>query len=269
MICIGSFWDGQASNACDRETSHADGMIKIIMKLKIKKAIPFIFLLYGLFYFLEPVLSGYFEVFDPFIARAVFLPIRWITFFLFSLPLVLIWREFAVYAPDVVFLIFFLTYIFFFFKTLRTETTGFQKKIATSCLFVFPLLFIVMLPLGATSSDRHINSFALGGWSLLGIKGGAAEIREESIRLFNSTTKEDLSGSELPSTLREIGGWAKLEHDNGVIVLDYSRMFNMADKFGFVFQVKPNERPYSRYVNGSYFHRYWKLADGVYLFESD
>ena len=236
------------------------------MKLKIKKAIPLIFLLYGLFYFLEPVLSGWFEIVAPFIARNVFLPIDWMLF-VFALPFSFRLGDTNIRFPDTLFWIIFLAYLAYYYLVIRHEAEQRSKKLALLPLLIFPLLFILLIPLGMNSLDRRINSFPLGGWSLLMMAGGPEKVRGEAIQLLDTTTEERPSDSELPISLQIVGGWVGLEHDHHVVVLGRGRMAGMADEFGFIFQKDVTAEPSAHYLERFDFQRFWKLADGVYFYE--
>ena len=234
------------------------------MMANIKKAIPIIFLLYGLFYFFEPVLLGWFEILSPSISRAVLLPIRLSTYYYFIRPIAIQTGTFSI--ADILFPIIFLSYIIYYIRFPRTEISGIQKKIAISPMVVFPILFIISIPLGITSDKRQTNSLMLGGKALLMTKGGSATIRDEALQLMNSSEKEILVGAELPPLLRELGEKAIIESDNKVILIGEHRMINFPYGFGFMFQAETDSEPYSQYGMEHAFSRYLKLADGVYLY---
>lgn len=247
------------------------------MKSKITSAIPVIFLAFGLLYFLEPVLSAWLEIVNPVIARTVFLPLDWISFIL-TLPLAMTVASIipgdtgyfhAANSRDYLFLVVFLFYLTYYVRVVRFEPADTQKRFAATPLIIFPLLFVLMIPLGFTTVDRRVNSYPVGGKSLLMMAGGATTVRDEAIQLMNSSTAKEPSWSELPPALQKIRGFVVIEHDRKTVVLGLGRAYSLADEFGFIFQTDNDAKPNSLYLERFDFHRYWKLADGVYFYEVD
>lgn len=239
------------------------------MKNFIKTHLPIIFLLYGLYYFLEPVLSGWFEIVNPSIARTIFLPLDWVSFAFVAFPLALVFGEIALYAPDFFFLILFGFYSAYYFRIGRHENGIRQKYLARSPLIVFPLLFVAMLPLGFTSIDRRVGSFPIGGWSRLVFAGGPSRVHEEALWLLNNTDEQQPDRSELPPALKSLGGWVTIEHENDLVILSLGRSSGTADEFVFVFQNIDEGKPNSTYLAKFDFQRFWKLFDAIYFYEVD
>ncbi|MBX3038834.1 MAG: hypothetical protein KF758_18130 [Anaerolineales bacterium] len=245
------------------------------MKSKIKDIMPIIFLIYGLLYFLEPVASAWFEIVNPFIARNVFLPLKWIMFLptlLFAIPLMLLGgfeSSLVKYANDILFLSIFFAYLLFYFKIDHSLLPRNKKTILNLPLFILPLLFILLIPLGFTSGDRRVATFPLGGRFLLWTSGGSSLLRSDAINMMNATQNEEPLESEIPDSIKKINAWVGIEHHNRLVVLYLGRMFNMADGFGFLFLEENTNEPNSDYVNGFDFQRLWKLDEGVYFYEID
>jgi len=237
------------------------------MKLKLKRSVPILFLLYSSYYFLEPFLSGWFEIVDPSIARMVFLPLRWMSFVLVTLPIAMVFGDVAFYTPDILFATVLALYLVYYLRVGRYEINEKHKKLAYLPLIALSFVFIVMIPLGFTSRDRHVNSFPVGGWSRLMMAGGPSRVREEALQLLNSTKEERPDWSEIPPTLKRLGGWVGVEHENRLVIVGLGRMFNMADEFGFVFQEEDSGEPNPAYLERFDFQRFWKLAEGVYFYE--
>lgn len=240
-----------------------------MIKIFIKAYLPIIFLLYGLYYFLEPFLSGWFEVVNPSIARTIFLPLDWMSFAFVAFPLALIFGEIALHAPDFLFIFFFACYTAYYFWIGRHKNNVRQKYLALSPLIIFPLLFVVMLPLGFTAIDRRVGSFPIGGWSRLVFAGGPSRVHEEAIWLLNNTEEQQPDRSKVPPALKRLGGWITIEHENDLVILRLGRTSGMADEFGFVFQETDTDEPGSDYLAEFNFLRFWKLADAVYFYEAD
>lgn len=242
--------------------------------LKNRVILPAIFIVYGLFYFFEPVLSAWFEVVNPSIAKTIFLPIHWVTFII-SMPIYLI-SFLAVgeenistisYVTDFLFLLFFICYLIYYVVVIRKNWTIEQKKLALFPLFIFPIFWLALLPIGVTNIERHINSFPIGGWSRMMFAGGPKTIKEDGIKLLESTKQEYPEDEELPPSIKKLGYWVKVERDKQLLLVGIGRMFNMADEFGFIIQKENGKTPIPHYLEKSEFYRVWKIADGIYFFE--
>lgn len=245
------------------------------MKEKTKKTIPIIFLVYGLFYFLEPVLSGWFEIVNPSIFRILFLPFDWIIFLL-TLPIAFSLSDvgengmnYYIFLGDIVFAVVVVVYLIFCMKNYWMEDNLKKRRIYSLPLVVFLILFVITLPLGINANARHFNSFILGGRTLLMFAGGTSHVRDEAIEMMKQTTDENPSESELPSTLKRLNGWVEIEHDNHLVIVGFGRAYGMADEFGLILLEDLHSEPNSRYINSLDFHRLWKLEDGVYFYQGD
>lgn len=99
------------------------------------------------------------------------------------------------------------------------------------------------------------------------LAGSPTRVRQEAMQLLNSTREERPDWSELPPSIKKLRGWVGVEHENRLVIIGLGRMFNMADEFGFVFQETDNGEPSSTYLESYDFQKFWKLAEGVYLYE--
>lgn len=242
--------------------------------IKNRAILPILFIICGLFYFFEPVLSAWFEVVDSSIAEIVFLPITWIIFVI-SMPIYLLAfgvlgienSLVVVYVTDVLFLLAFLCYLAYFMIVVRKKWTTKQKRLALFPLVAFPIFWLALLPIGTTRIERRINSFSIGGWTRMMFAGGSTIIRSDGIKLLESTNQEEPDMDEWPSSIKILGGWVVVEKDKQLLLVGIGRMFNMADEFGFIIPKETGETPIPRYLEKSEFYRIWKIADGIYFFE--
>jgi hypothetical protein len=146
--------------------------------LKHKALIPITFALIGLFYLFEPFLSAWFEVVNPFIARNVFLPMDWIiftiSFLAHSLP-----NDLEQWLPDILFGVATIFYLAFFTKITQTDWPNKQIRFAFLPLVVFPLIWLLMSPLGLSFfGEKRMNSYVIGGWSRMMFAGGPDIIKK-------------------------------------------------------------------------------------------
>ncbi|MCP4143595.1 MAG: hypothetical protein GY755_25465 [Chloroflexi bacterium] len=232
--------------------------------LKSKAFIPSAYFLFGLFYFFEPFLSSLFEIINPFIARNLFLPIDWMVFVI-TLPFNAI---LGFYFPDTVFIIITISYLAFFFsKPIQTGWADKQKRLAFSPLVIFPLIFLIMSPLGLFYyGQKRVNSNVVGGWTRLILAGGVDVIRADSSELLKSSN-EYPADEEILASIEKLGYWTKIEQDKKILLVGVGRLFNMADEFGYIIQDdnKPLQLP--DYLERSEFYRIWKFSEGIYFFE--
>ena len=239
------------------------------MTTKMRKAIfPTTLLCIGLFYAIHPILSGIFEVLDPYIARTIFLPFDWLLF-AFAFPMLFLFEEVSQYYYDIVFVLIFLGYIVYFMKVVRPKWDGTPKKLAIFSLILIPVIILVLSPLGITFQERRINSFQIGGWLYLQFTGNINDITKEAQDLVEyHSGKEYLyrQKSELPPTISQLGGWVKVDNENQIVYVGKGSMTGMSAEFGFMILVKDTQSPSSSYLEKNNILRVWKLAEGIYLF---
>lgn len=228
----------------------------------------FIFFACGLIYFFEPFLSSWFEIVNPSIARNIFLPIDWTLIIVILLPLSFLPYNIATFLPDIFFGLMFFIYVVYYLKVIRQTQTEIYKKIAITPLIIFPLFFIIMSPVGHTFFERGINAYEIGGQSRLMLAGGSTVVRKEGLELLKSTTDTSIEQSALPSSLKKLGYWAVLEHENKLVIIGAGRLFNMADQFGFIIQEHSDPKPSPKYAENYDYFKLWELSDGIYLFEA-
>jgi hypothetical protein len=242
--------------------------------LRSKFVVPIAFIVYGLFYFFEPVVSAWLEVVSPSIAATTFLPIQWVTF-LITLPIYFIAsailgeeNSFAIaYMADVLFLLVFLCYIAYFVRVITKKWSAEHKKVAVFPLIAFPIFWLALLPIGATKIERHVNAFSIGGWSRVMFAGGPKMVREGGIKLLESVKQGQPTDEEIPPSIDKLGYWVQIEHDPKLVLVGAGQMFGMADAFGFIIPEENGRVPLPHYLEESEFYRIWKIADGVYFFE--
>jgi hypothetical protein len=245
------------------------------MKIFDKKVIfPALFIIVGLFYFFEPVISAWFEIVDSSVAASIFLPINWVVF----IPLYLIGQviylttgnesiSVVTYIYDYIFLFFYLIYLTYFITIIRKNWSLQQKRLSLFPLIAFPLFWLGMFPIGATNIERHINSYSIGGWSRMMFAGGAEIIRDDGIKILENTRQESPAFENLPSAIKKLGGWVWIEQDKQLVLVGIGRMSGMSDEFGFIIQGEIGAVPIPHYIENSQFYKIWKLADGIYFFE--
>ncbi|HNT75941.1 MAG TPA: hypothetical protein PKH77_13080 [Anaerolineae bacterium] len=238
------------------------------MKQGLRLLIPTIFLLMGLFYFLEPFLSGWFEIVDPFIYRTIFLPVDWIIFFGLGLPFFRLSEKLGPVAEDIAFGLIFILYLFYFFKVVRRRWAEEKcKKLALVPIIVCCLMWCVTLPLGGTYNARRFNAFRVGGWTRLICSGGATRVRTDALEFIQETTQATPPRSEWPSSLQRLGYGLKIEHDNRLVLVGLGRAIGMAAEFGFIIQDSSASPPIPHYLERDGENpQLWRLADGIYFF---
>lgn len=236
------------------------------MKRKLPLLISIVFLLVGLFYFLEPFLSGWVEIVDPIIARNIFVPIDWIILMV-TLPLYQLSSQLALVTPDIVFGLMFLLYVFYYLRVICNQKRENLKRLTIVPIIVCCLLWGIMLPLGWTCTSRRINAFRVGGWTRVMWSGGPSRVRTEALEFMQATTQAAPLKSEWPLSLQRLGYWLRIEHDNQLVLVGIGRVIGMADEFGFVLQDPEAPPPQSHYFRLDPPPRLSRLADGVYFFQ--
>jgi len=167
---------------------------------------PLAIFLIGFWYFFEPFLSHWFEIVYPLIARSVFFPFDWIL--IFGVLTNFSFFPFDFWIPDLVFLIIFGMYLVFYLKVVRQKWLSVYAKFARMPSIIFPIIWVLLLPLGFTYFGRGINASVVGGWSRLMLAGGPSVVRTESMGRLESGSESSLSYSDLPPALQKWDiGW--------------------------------------------------------------
>ncbi|HUH97308.1 MAG TPA: hypothetical protein VLZ89_08130 [Anaerolineales bacterium] len=225
--------------------------------------IPAVYILAGLFYLFEPFLSSWFEIVNPLIARFFFLPIDW-TLFVVTL---LLPGDLGFYFPDIAFGLATLFYLAFFVKIIGADWADKEKRFAFAPLVIFPLIWVLMSPLGLSYNGlKRGNSLVVGGWSRMILAGGADQIRVDGYTLLRSPNEYPADG-EIPPSIRELGSWVEIEQDNKILLVGVEGVVGMDDEFGYIIYDKDKSLPLACYLAASEYYRIWKFADGVYFFE--
>jgi hypothetical protein len=231
-----------------------------------RTVIPIAFLLAGLFYLFQPVLSGSLEVLDASLARETTLPIDWLLFSLL-LPVYLLLGT-VQYVIDIIFASIFAGYLLFAIRVVPVTEAIEVKRLAATPLVVILLLWLILLPLGPTFQDRRINSFPIGGWIRLHLTGHPDEIKREAQELLASSIDSEYLysyKSELPPVLSELGGWAKIDHKNHLVLVGIGSMSGMSAEFGYLIHPESPQTSHPGYLSDHKIAREWQLTEGIYL----
>jgi hypothetical protein len=231
-----------------------------------RTVVPIAFLLAGLFYLFQPIFSGSLEVLDASLAREITLPIDWLLFTLLF-PIYLLFGTF--YVIDIIFAVIFTSYLVFVIRVASATRAIEVKRLVTAPLIAIFLLWLLLLPLGSTFQDRRINSFSIGGWIRMYLTGHPDELKREAQELLaSSIDKEYLYTykSELPPVLSRLGGWAKVDHENRLVLVGIGSMSGISAEFGYIIHPETLQTSHPGYLSDRKIAREWKLTEGIYLF---
>jgi hypothetical protein len=173
------------------------------------------------------------------------------------------------YVIDIIFAFIFTGYLLFVIRVAPTARAIHVKRLATTPLIVIPILWLVLLPLGSTFQDRRINSFPIGGWFRMYLTGHPDELKREAQELLaSSIDKEYLYTykSELPPVLSQLGGWAKVDHQNRLVLIGIGSMSGISAEFGYIIRPETLQASHSKYMSDHKIAREWELTEGIYLF---
>jgi hypothetical protein len=136
------------------------------------------------------------------------------------------------------------------------------------------LLFLcgIIYPPITTPNDRRISAFPIGGRTRLIQAGGASLVRSEALVLMNSTTHLEPPREEWPASIKALGAVFVQVYKNSRTVKIYLPRtdFVYADQFYFLIREAATPLPdVDGYADGAGRYRRWKIAEGIYLYETD
>jgi len=176
--------------------------------------------------------------------------------------------DYEMWFPDIVFATVSILYLLVFFsKIVFSEWTDKLRKFAFLPLVLFPIVWLIMSPLGLSFwGEKRVNSYVVGGWSKMMLAGGPVALQNDSVYLLEYTNNPEPDWQDLPSAIKKLDGWVEIDFEKQLVLVGTGSMFNMANEFGFIIREKNGALPIPDYLAGSDFYRIWRLADGVYFF---
>lgn len=130
----------------------------------------------------------------------------------------------------------------------------------------------ILRPADLTWTDRRVASFQLGAQYRVDWAGGPAKVRQESLALLAKTAYVSVPKSEWPESIRALRGSSVKINKSARLVdveIPRRRCFFWGDQFGYLITdanapepVIVNDPPV---IRG---HNLWRIADGIYLYET-
>ncbi len=231
------------------------------MKAKKRRVlIPVAFLLIGLFYTLEPFLSGWLEIVDPWVTQNFIFPVNLIIFGLSP--------NYWEWFPDIVFGSLLFIYLIYSLLAYRHNWTKTQKRFILAPFAIVIFTWLITAPLGVTFWNKRVNSFPVGAWSRMMLAGGPDIIQKDGLSLLAISSSANLAKDKIPPSILKLGSWTEIEDEDHLLLVGIPPMNHMAGQFGYIICLENGQTPIPHRLARSGNYRIRKLSNGIYFFEN-